>query len=335
MNEEMSQLQFPTEKPTPGNPSVLHTGGKKCLFLVLAIFVSGLSFSISPAREIFEEPDWKQYLEADRWARSISYNDDPGSLARLLTGRFDNIYLKYKALYSWIAFHVSYDTEGLQGQRTVISEPLMVLDSLKAVCSGYANLMCLLCHEAGLECVSISGWAKNTEQHLMGIDRSKPDHAWNAIRINQQWRYCDVTWGAGFVRNQSEFIPFFTSAWFNLSAERCFLQHYPMEAAWQKEYPMTFDAFDAQPLYSASYFTTWTDGITQQNKVLRKGFLCSCWIRFESRTPIRSIEIMGTSRSFPLLRMGNDYLFGFDPGKKGNLQKLCINSTAIVTYLYP
>ncbi|MBN2524618.1 MAG: hypothetical protein JXB24_15210, partial [Bacteroidales bacterium] len=173
------------------------------------------------------EPGWKEYLRADRWARAMKYTGDPDSLARALTEPFDNIFLKYKTIYSWIAFNIAYDVPAYLGKSPRYNDPITVLDSQKTVCAGYAKLMCFLCKSVGLECEYVTGWAKNSvDEHLESIDEY-PDHAWNAIYINEEWRYCDITWGAGSVLNNEKFIPGFTSAYFNMSAEKAFLQHFP------------------------------------------------------------------------------------------------------------
>ena len=56
----------------------------------------------------------------------------------------------------------------------------------KAVCSGYAALFEHLAREAGLEAVTIRGHSKG---FMAGTHQdSELNHAWNAVKIEGQWR---------------------------------------------------------------------------------------------------------------------------------------------------
>ncbi len=51
-----------------------------------------------------------------------------------------------------------------------------------AVCDGFSEAFQLLCNKCGIECVMI-----------MGIG-DEVSHAWNAVRLDGNWTYVDVTW---------------------------------------------------------------------------------------------------------------------------------------------
>lgn len=51
----------------------------------------------------------------------------------------------------------------------------------KAVCDGYAMAFDLLCYLSGIECIRVTGWAKES-------------HAWNKVKVDGSWYNVDVTW---------------------------------------------------------------------------------------------------------------------------------------------
>lgn len=50
-----------------------------------------------------------------------------------------------------------------------------------AVCDGYAMAFDLLCYLSGIECIRVTGWAKE-------------GHAWNKVKVSGNWYNVDVTW---------------------------------------------------------------------------------------------------------------------------------------------
>ncbi|MBN1927643.1 MAG: hypothetical protein JW798_17545, partial [Prolixibacteraceae bacterium] len=132
--------------------------------------------------------------------------------------------------------------------------------------------------------------------------------------------------------NNEKFIPGFTSAYFNMSAEKAFLQHFPQDKRWQNEYDMTLEEFDAQPVYSQSYFKTWTHGITHQVKYLKRGFLDSYWVKFRSKSEIRTLNA-GGRLTLPFIRFGDYYLLCISPAQKGGITRIIINDEVTLAYI--
>jgi hypothetical protein len=315
--------------------------------LALLIILLGFTFSIFaqlPDEGYYQLPDRETLLSADGTGDGTQYKGDPVSLVKTLTEHFEDPLLKYKAIYSWITHHIDYDFEALEDRSKLEYLPLDVLDSMKTICGGYALLMCYLCNLAGLECEYIVGWSKLTTENLKGINWSFADHAWNAIRIKGVWRYCDTTWGSGYGKEirighgekaykKEIFVHHYTSAYFDMPAEKAFLQHYPEETRWQNEYSMTKEEFDAQPLFDRSYFTTWTYGFFFQKKNLKTRFLCSEWLHFKSKTSVHSLYACGGQISLPFLRIGKNYLCCISPGKKDKPVNILVNNEVLLTYL--
>ena len=53
------------------------------------------------------------------------------------------------------------------------------------VCDDYANLMCIVCKEAGIKCFYVSGASKKKDEQ---------GHAWNIVKLKGKYFYIDVTW---------------------------------------------------------------------------------------------------------------------------------------------
>jgi hypothetical protein len=55
------------------------------------------------------------------------------------------------------------------------------VDGYQPVCEGYAKALQLLCHEAGIPCLQVSGDAGG-------------GHMWTAVKLEDKWYFCDPTW---------------------------------------------------------------------------------------------------------------------------------------------
>ena len=56
----------------------------------------------------------------------------------------------------------------------------------KADCSGYADAFCVVCQLAGIDCIVVWGKANNRAIN--------DDHAWNMVKIGDDWYNVDVCW---------------------------------------------------------------------------------------------------------------------------------------------
>lgn len=110
-------------------------------------------------------------------------------LGQTLTGSMSD-YEKEAALYQWVTTHVDYDQthyDNFAAMDPSSYTPYGGLIRGKAVCLGFATTFDLLMDMAGVECVVIIGAAYY----------SLEDHAWNMVRLNDQWYCADPTWDEG------------------------------------------------------------------------------------------------------------------------------------------
>ncbi len=185
----------------------------------------------------------QDFASLDKYAQNAP-NDATKSiplLANYLGKKANTELQKVRAAFAWMAFHIEYDQDVIDlkllatSQNTAWQKAEMVLKRRTGVCEGYANLFKALCKEWKIECYFVTGLVKQG-------DGSIPDtpHAWNAVKIDNEWHLLDVTWAAAATQTT------------NTVDERYFLtevgiflkNHYPDDPMWQlSDYPISETEF--------------------------------------------------------------------------------------------
>lgn len=106
---------------------------------------------------------------------------------------------KVRALHDYLVKTVFYDYDGLVNGTYLreIFTPKGALVNHLAVCQGYAEGFKLLCDKAGITCEVIYGSAYS---ETMG----QQSHAWNVVKLGDQWYQLDVTFDDPIIWNMSE-----------------------------------------------------------------------------------------------------------------------------------
>ncbi len=136
---------------------------------------------------------------------------------------------KARVIYSWIAQNISYDDKGYNTGKYGDLSAEGVLKSRKAVCEGYSNLFEKLSISVGLKAIKVIGYAKGYG-YKIGEQLNETDHAWNAIKIDNEWKLVDVTWGAVFgktVNGKLKSIQRFDDYWFSTPSNEFIYKHLP------------------------------------------------------------------------------------------------------------
>ena len=87
---------------------------------------------------------------------------------------------KIRYIHDYLIDHITYDGNVLTGT----SSSFTALLEGRALCEGYARAFEYLAKKLGFEAIKISG--------KVGIN--KEDHAWNMIKIDDNWYHIDCTW---------------------------------------------------------------------------------------------------------------------------------------------
>jgi len=180
-----------------------------------------------------------------------------------------------KALFSWLTKNIRYDLEEFynpKNKRTsfryrTLEEKENILQALKdvrvnetlssrkAVCEGYAQTFAKVCNLLEIENEVIKGYARSSYNDI-GKPIEQPNHAWNAVKINNQWIYVDATWGAGH-QNNGKWLRKFKPYFYDIKKETYFKTHLPEDTVWRLRIErMDKTVFYNQPIYSHHFLTS-------------------------------------------------------------------------------
>lgn len=160
---------------------------------------------------------------------------------------------KVRVIFRWISQNISYDVDAFFNQRLIEEKSEIVLQRGKAVCGGYAQLFKQMCQQANIPCEIITGWSKEYSEKLP----TQPNHAWNAVRIDNQWRLLDITWGSGYINDQQKYVREFQEHYFLTDPDLLIYDHLPEDARWQLiDKPISRQEFENLILLRPNYFNS-------------------------------------------------------------------------------
>ena len=79
----------------------------------------------------------------------------------------------------------------------------------------------------------IGGYSKGFNYEITDKFEESESHAWNAIKINEEWYFIETTWGAGYSEDHKHFIKRFTAYYFFTPPIQFVRGHFPNESKWQ------------------------------------------------------------------------------------------------------
>jgi transglutaminase/protease-like cytokinesis protein 3 len=103
---------------------------------------------------------------------------------------------KVVAIYQWMFKHLEYDFESVINERKgtptpdSFQQPAIAIRRKKAVCDGYSRIFRDFCLLNGVFATSIVGYTSFNDL----TDSAQVLHAWNAVKVNNQWYLMDITW---------------------------------------------------------------------------------------------------------------------------------------------
>ncbi|KAA3614934.1 MAG: hypothetical protein D8M58_10800 [Calditrichaeota bacterium] len=214
-----------------------------CYAIIIIFFVVGI------APGLFAQND---FTKIDRHADAApqSLKNSIPALVNYLTRPAKNDLEKVRSIFRWITQNINYDVEAFFDRRLIVDDPERVIRSGRAVCGGYAELFNRMCREAGIKSKLIAGWSKGYGERLTG----RPNHAWNAVKINYRWYLLDATWGAGHI-NSEKFTRQFNGHYFLTDPNQLIYDHLPEDESWQLlKKPITRKQFDNLVLMRPAFF---------------------------------------------------------------------------------
>ncbi len=200
----------------------------------LILFTLGLCIFISASAQ---EPTFGQYGSIDRQVKKMS-----GSLSNniIQVHRYlDSIGItdeeKIRAFYMWIIMNIEYkdQIELLFDKRILFyvgsnncASPVCVFNKRQAVCEGFSKLFQFFCQQSGIEAYTIGGYISKRGQF-----QDKATHSWNVVKINNHWRFFDLTWAYASLVHTG--IKKTTNEFFMIEPHEFILSHLPLIPVWQ------------------------------------------------------------------------------------------------------
>ena len=204
------------------------------------------------------------FQEVDRYARNAPKNvQSIDELASYFSSIETKPIEKARMIYVWLTDNISYDDKAYNLKNIGDNSSSTIFKTKKAVCAGFANLYTDLGEKLGLEIETISGVAKGYEfeENVSDDLEESINHAWNAIRIDGEWRVFDATWGEGYgmsnKKGKLESTKKFDEAWFNVNPVNALFTHFPEDM--NKQYinnPIRFESFLTLPYLLPSAFNS-------------------------------------------------------------------------------
>jgi transglutaminase/protease-like cytokinesis protein 3 len=161
-------------------------------------------------------------------------------LSQYLAAPWQTDVQKVRSLYGWIVNNISYDHKSAANPAKKKLGPKNTLKLRKGVCIDYSELLQAMCKVAGIDCRVIAGYSR-----IYNFNAKVPftwsDHAWNAVKIANQWYLLDVTWAHPTYYRGIKTI----SGKYFLTDPKVFLEdHLPENPKWQLlTCPITIEQF--------------------------------------------------------------------------------------------
>jgi|GEM_PF-4164945 len=171
---------------------------------------------------------------------------------------------KSRAIWLWITDNIAYDVDSFLSGAYIDPSAEQTLKSRKSVCEGYANLFYALAEAMDLEAAVITGYAKGYGYVEGQVFDDGINHAWNAVKIDNNWQLLDATWGAGVIGSNNEFGKDYDKSWYLPDPEQFIFSHLPENAEWQllNGYSIDKTRFEELPYLNPEFFS-W--GFTPQD----------------------------------------------------------------------
>ncbi|WP_445634670.1 Transglutaminase-like domain-containing protein [Nostoc sp. DSM 114161] len=184
------------------------------------------------------------------------------SVAKYIAQHQSDPYLRIKAIHDYVISRVTYDLDVLKTGIRPAQDAKTVFLTHKGVCEGYANLFMALGRAIGADVVYIRGKIRRDLApvelipkvvRLVNSDYDWTNHAWNAVKILDNWQLVDTTWDD---RDSSEIgFSSYSAEYLTLPPQVMSISHFPDQLDWQllprRE---DYNTFENKPLLTPKFF---------------------------------------------------------------------------------
>jgi len=202
---------------------------KKIIGLILALLAFSLFFNELSAQR---KANPRLFSHANEAPDSVETSI--GSLANYLMAPAQDEREVVETIFYWMAVNITYHDDPDYEMVFADSIVSVTFRTREAGCEGTARLFKALCDSARVECVIIFGFAEG-----YGFDRqrsSRPNHGWNAVKIDGQWLLVDATWGSGGATSENSEAIYITALdlrYLFADPKDFIIDHFPEDSKWQ------------------------------------------------------------------------------------------------------
>ena len=133
-------------------------------------------------------------------------------------------------VYRWVTHNIKYDCYNYNHNPSQIDRTEQgTYEKGKGVCAGYSRIFATMCSCLDVEAEYISG---NVKEDFEKGYPTKSTHAWNAIKVGQNYYLVDTTWGAG-ICDGDYFSQNYQEWYFCPDPSHFIRSHYPSLQKWQ------------------------------------------------------------------------------------------------------
>ena len=147
----------------------------------------------------------------------------------------DHTYLLdfYAIFFYYLCINIQYDINGKNKNEKKLD---VIFKSGLANSLQFCQLYEHMCKRNFLRIKRIEGFCKSKElpYYKKGSDVSVVNHYWNAIYVNKEWYFCDLTFGSGGIRPREEYKKSYFNPYFFLTPSDNLIEtHRPIDDIWQ------------------------------------------------------------------------------------------------------
>lgn len=215
----------------------------------------------------------QNYTEVDNKVKRYPKFTSAQKLATKIDKDFTSDSDKIRATFIWLTENIRYDLKEFYNPTTksvafsykneaekraklqqikddIVNE---TFTKRKSVCEGYAQSFKKVCDLLQIEAIIIKGYARNSSNEI-GLIPSVSNHAWNAVKVNNEWQLIDATWAAGYSIN-NKWEKNFTEYYFYPNPSELSRTHLPENDAWQLvTKPINKKMYANQPIIGQGFF---------------------------------------------------------------------------------
>jgi len=221
-----------------------------------------------------ENAEDNKYAAVDEKVQNYPEFPNLSSLAMRIENDFSETDERARAVYYWITQNIVYNQQAYLAYRRRIQPSILAGEQIEYVESpdqarvaeaiffrrktlsyGYAVLFNELAGRVGLHSNLIKGVIKTSARDING-DSPLPEHYWNAVLVEAEWKLIDLTWASGTLDPVTKRWKAQQNDFYYFTPPEVFItSHFPENPTWQlMGYKILLEEFVSWPVFYPGYF---------------------------------------------------------------------------------